>query len=63
MNLLLICFSSCHLRVIDAGPKGNLSRYMNHSCDPNCETQRWHVNGDVRIGLFALVDIPASKVI
>lgn len=47
-------------RVIDAGPKGNLARYMNHSCDPNCETQRWVVNGDVRIGLFALVDIPAN---
>lgn len=47
-------------RVIDAGPKGNLARFMNHSCEPNCETQRWTVNGDVRIGLFAVVDIPAK---
>ncbi|XP_048846021.1 histone-lysine N-methyltransferase NSD3-like isoform X1 [Brienomyrus brachyistius] len=44
-------------RVIDAGPKGNFSRFMNHSCSPNCETQKWTVNGDVRIGLFALCDI------
>ncbi|XP_070820331.1 histone-lysine N-methyltransferase NSD3 isoform X3 [Chaetodon trifascialis] len=44
-------------RVIDAGPKGNSSRFMNHSCSPNCETQKWTVNGDVRIGLFALCDI------
>ena len=48
-------------RIIDAGPKGNLSRFMNHSCDPNCETQKWMVNGDVRVGLFALHDIPAGK--
>ncbi|GAA6088471.1 histone-lysine N-methyltransferase NSD3 isoform X1 [Tachysurus ichikawai] len=47
-------------RVIDAGPKGNLSRFINHSCSPNCETQKWTVNGDVRIGLFTLCDIAAD---
>lgn len=47
-------------RVIDAGPKGNLSRFMNHSCAPNCETQKWTANGDVRVGLFAIYDIPAG---
>nr|XP_046243900.1 histone-lysine N-methyltransferase NSD3 isoform X4 [Scatophagus argus] len=47
-------------RVIDAGPKGNASRFINHSCSPNCETQKWTVNGDVRIGLFALCDIEAD---
>ncbi|XP_074529877.1 histone-lysine N-methyltransferase, H3 lysine-36 specific [Halichoeres trimaculatus] len=45
-------------RIIDAGPKGNLARFMNHSCQPNCETQKWTVNGDTRVGLFALQDIP-----
>ena len=49
------------LRIIDAGPKGNLSRFMNNSCEPNCETQKWTVNGDLRIGLFAAKDIPAGK--
>ena len=34
---------------------------MNHSCQPNCETQKWNVNGDVRVGLFASEDIPAGK--
>lgn len=48
-------------RVIDAGPKGNSSRFMNHSCSPNCETQKWTVNGDVRIGLFTLCDIEAGE--
>ncbi|XP_056238996.1 histone-lysine N-methyltransferase, H3 lysine-36 specific isoform X1 [Seriola aureovittata] len=45
-------------RIIDAGPKGNQARFMNHSCQPNCETQKWTVNGDTRVGLFALQDIP-----
>uniref|UniRef100_A0A1B0BEG3 Histone-lysine N-methyltransferase n=1 Tax=Glossina palpalis gambiensis TaxID=67801 RepID=A0A1B0BEG3_9MUSC len=43
--------------IIDAEPKGNLARFMNHSCDPNCETQKWVVNSLVRIGLFAIKDI------
>uniref|UniRef100_A0A8C4TGC0 Histone-lysine N-methyltransferase, H3 lysine-36 specific n=1 Tax=Erpetoichthys calabaricus TaxID=27687 RepID=A0A8C4TGC0_ERPCA len=47
-------------RIIDAGMKGNYSRFMNHSCQPNCETQKWTVNGDTRVGLFAVCDIPAG---
>ncbi|XP_038070520.1 histone-lysine N-methyltransferase NSD2-like [Patiria miniata] len=47
-------------RIIDAGPKGNLSRFMNHCCQPNCETQKWTVNGDTRVGLFAICDIPSK---
>lgn len=47
-------------RLLDAGPKGNVARFMNHSCQPNCETQKWTVNGDTRVGLFALQDIPAN---
>ncbi|XP_056867738.1 histone-lysine N-methyltransferase NSD2 [Takifugu flavidus] len=47
-------------RIIDAGPKGNYSRFMNHSCQPNCETQKWTVNGDTRVGLFAICDVPAG---
>ncbi|KAL0973739.1 hypothetical protein UPYG_G00210310 [Umbra pygmaea] len=45
-------------RIIDAGPKGNQARFMNHCCQPNCETQKWTVNGDTRVGLFALEEIP-----
>lgn len=47
-------------RVIDAAEQGNISRFMNHSCLPNCETQKWTVNGDTRIGIFARQDIPAG---
>lgn len=41
-------------RHVDAGPKGNLSRFYNHSCDPNLSAHIWNVKGDFRIGLFAL---------
>ena len=47
-------------RIIDAGPKGNIARFMNHSCKPNCETEKWTVNGDTRVGIFAQADIPAG---
>ncbi|KAL2077525.1 hypothetical protein ACEWY4_027029 [Coilia grayii] len=48
-------------RIIDAGPKGNQARFMNHCCQPNCETQKWTVNGDTRVGLFALEDVPKGE--
>ncbi|KAI1292232.1 Histone-lysine N-methyltransferase SETD2 [Halotydeus destructor] len=40
--------------IIDATEKGNMTRFVNHSCEPNCETQKWSVNGDLRIGFFTL---------
>lgn len=39
--------------VIDATTRGNISRFINHSCDPNAETQKWTVNGELRIGFFS----------
>ncbi|BFI23861.1 protein MpASHR1 [Marchantia polymorpha subsp. ruderalis] len=43
--------------VIDATFKGNLSRFINHSCQPNCELQKWQIDGEIRIGVFSTVDI------
>lgn len=34
--------------------QGNLGRFINHSCEPNCETQKWVVHGELAIGLFTL---------
>lgn len=48
-------------KIIDASRKGNLSRFINHSCDPNCVTQKWLVNNETRVGIFAIKDIPAGK--
>uniref|UniRef100_A0A182QIJ7 Histone-lysine N-methyltransferase n=1 Tax=Anopheles farauti TaxID=69004 RepID=A0A182QIJ7_9DIPT len=46
---------------IDGGPRGNVSRFMNHSCDPNCETQKWTIEETRVIGLFAIKDIKAGE--
>jgi len=46
---------------VDGKYKGNTSRYINHSCDPNCELQRWVVNGLMRIGIFAIRDIQPDE--
>lgn len=47
--------------VIDACAKGNLGRFINHSCEPNCRTEKWMVNGEVCIGLFAIRDIEKGE--
>ncbi|XP_078396984.1 histone-lysine N-methyltransferase SETD2 [Cetorhinus maximus] len=46
--------------IIDATLKGNCSRFMNHSCEPNCETQKWTVNGQLRVGFFTTKTVPAG---
>ncbi|XP_057526070.1 histone-lysine N-methyltransferase ASHH3-like isoform X2 [Amaranthus tricolor] len=47
--------------VIDATEKGNKSRYINHSCCPNTEMQKWSVDGETRIGIFATRDIKKGE--
>ncbi|KAM3360733.1 hypothetical protein P3S68_015587 [Capsicum galapagoense] len=42
---------------IDATQKGSLARFINHSCRPNCETRKWTVLGETRVGIFAKQDI------
>lgn len=47
--------------IIDATVKGNVTRFINHSCEPNCETQKWTVNGDLRIGFFTIRNLRAHE--
>lgn len=43
--------------VIDPSERGNLGRFINHSCDPNCTTEKWHVLGEICVGIFATKNI------
>ena len=47
---------------IDATRKGNSSRFINSSCEPNCDAQKWTDprTGETRIGVFALKTMPAG---
>lgn len=53
--------STSHNEVIDPARKGNLARFINHSCDPNCETQKWNVLGEVCVGIFAKKNIQEDE--
>ncbi|KHN83817.1 Histone-lysine N-methyltransferase SETD2 [Toxocara canis] len=47
--------------VIDATVRGNISRFINHSCDPNCRSEKWTVDRRVRIGFFAIKKIAIGE--
>ena len=41
------------IMVIDASQRGNLARFINHSCDPNCVAKTITLNGSKRIVMYA----------
>ena len=45
------------------GGRGNIARFINSSCAPNCESQKWHdaATGEIRIGIFAAQDIQPGE--
>ncbi|CAM8999654.1 unnamed protein product [Rhodiola kirilowii] len=47
--------------VIDACSKGNLGRFINHSCEPNCRTEKWMVNGEICVGFIAIRNIKKGE--
>lgn len=47
--------------VIDGHRMGSDGRFVNHSCSPNCEMQKWSVNGLSRMALFAARDIERGE--
>lgn len=54
---LVLLFTVDENTVIDAGVDGNEARFINHSCDPNCEA----VIEDGRVFIEARKNIPADR--
>ncbi|KAH8815592.1 hypothetical protein F5884DRAFT_183439 [Xylogone sp. PMI_703] len=46
---------------VDATKKGNLARFCNHSCNPNCYVDKWVVGEKLRMGIFAERHIKAGE--
>jgi histone-lysine N-methyltransferase SETD2 len=46
---------------VDATKKGNLGRFCNHSCNPNCYVDKWVVGEKLRMGIFAERHIKAGE--
>ena len=40
---------------------GGESRFLNHSCAPNCHIEKWNVLGEWRVGIFTSRAIPAGE--
>lgn len=47
--------------VLDGQRMGSDCRFVNHSCSPNCDMQKWSVNGLFRMALFARRDIKPDE--
>ena len=50
-----------HEEVIDPSKKGNMARFINHSCDPNCSTEKMNVLGECAVGIYAIKDIQEDE--
>ena len=50
-----------HESVIDATKKGNIARFMNHSCDPNCTAKLIDYEGATKIAVYALRPIAVGE--
>uniref|UniRef100_A0A1I7YBQ2 Histone-lysine N-methyltransferase n=1 Tax=Steinernema glaseri TaxID=37863 RepID=A0A1I7YBQ2_9BILA len=47
--------------IIDATNVGNLARFINHSCQPNCDTTAKVINGQKRVLFVAAKDIKEGE--
>ncbi|KAL0239746.1 hypothetical protein GEMRC1_009854 [Eukaryota sp. GEM-RC1] len=50
-----------HGLVIDAKHRGSFARFINHSCDPNCEVEVWTVDGLLRALIVSKRAIKAGE--
>lgn len=52
-------FTTSSGKIIDGGNRGNDARWINHSCEPNCQSQE--NAGGTRVHIVALRDIAAGE--
>lgn len=45
---------------IDGQHAGNIARFINHSCDGNCQTDKWKLGSEHRVAIVASRDIDAG---
>ncbi|OWY94418.1 Variant-silencing SET protein [Phytophthora megakarya] len=57
----LMAYGEGRFRFIDAGYLGNISRFCNHSCQPNSRAEQWTVKGVYRIAIVALLHIKTGE--
>ncbi|KAH9146671.1 hypothetical protein AeRB84_009472 [Aphanomyces euteiches] len=48
---------------VDARTMGNFSRFINHSCDPNCRFETWWVDKKPRLMVVARHDLPKNSIL
>jgi [histone H3]-lysine36 N-trimethyltransferase len=46
---------------VDATKRGNLGRFCNHSCNPNCYVDKWVIGEKLRMGIFAERHVKAGE--
>lgn len=46
---------------VDATKRGNLGRFCNHSCNPNCYVDKWVVGDKLRMGIFTERAVKAGE--
>jgi SET domain-containing protein len=47
--------------VVDATVRGGVARFANHSCAPNCVSEKWSVAGETLVGLFATRNVAEGE--
>ena len=47
--------------IVDATRKGNIARFINHSCAPSLQVEKWYVHRTPRLGLWAKRAIRAGE--
>lgn len=60
-NVCTYLMSLSSREVVDPTERGNMARFINHSCEPNCRTEKWNLLGEIVVGIFAQKNIQVGE--